>query len=70
MRLNKPEIITGGVSYEQRYTVSSWASEEPIDDNECPDGCNTDCDDEAGQCVELAQNIVTDKVIKCASNEQ
>ncbi|CAM9694708.1 unnamed protein product [Laminaria digitata] len=69
MRLNKPEIITGGVSYEQRYSVSSWGSEDPIDGNVCPDGCTADCDVD-GQCVELAQGIVTDHVIQCGSNDQ
>lgn len=68
MRLNKPEIISGGVSYEQRYTVSSWGSEDPIDGNVCPDGCTSECDVD-GQCVALA-NIVSDHVIQCGSNDQ
>ncbi|CAM9624517.1 unnamed protein product [Ectocarpus sp. 13 AM-2016] len=69
MRLNKPDMISGAVSYEQRYSVSSWASEEPVDDIACPDGCTSECN-VGGQCVELAQGIVTDRVIQCPSNEQ
>lgn len=69
MRLNKPDMISGAVSYEQKYTVSSWASEEPVDDIACPDGCTSDCN-VGGQCVELAQGIKTDRVIQCPSNEQ
>lgn len=71
MRLNKPDVISGPVSYEQQYTVSSWASdtEEPIVDETCPEGCTADCN-VGGQCVELTQNIVMDRVIQCPSNEQ
>lgn len=69
MRLNKPDMITGAVSYEQRYSVSSWASEEPIDYTVCEDGCTSECNID-DQCVELAQGIVTDRVIQCPSNEQ
>lgn len=69
MRLNKPDMIVGAVSYEQKYAVSSWASEEPIDDAICADGCTSECDG-GGQCVELAQHIPTDRVIQCPSNEQ
>lgn len=69
MRLKKPDTIAGGVSYEQRYAVSSWASEEPINDLMCPDGCTSDCDVD-GQCVQLSQDRVTDRVIQCTSNEQ
>lgn len=69
MRLNKPDMIAGAVSYEQRYSVSSWASQEPIDDLACPDGCTLDCN-VGDQCVELAQGIVTDRIIQCASDEQ
>ncbi|CAM9171126.1 unnamed protein product [Sphacelaria rigidula] len=69
MQLKKPDSISGGVSYEQRYSVSSWASEEPIDEKVCPDGCTSSCDVD-GQCVQLTANRVTDRVIKCASDEQ
>lgn len=69
MRLNKPDMISGAVSYEQRYSVSSWASEEPVDEVACPDGCTSECH-VGGECVELAQGIVTDRVIQCPSNEQ
>lgn len=69
MRLNKPDVISGPVSYEQRYSVSSWASEEPVDEDACPDGCTSECNVN-GECVELAQGIVTDRVIQCPSNEQ
>lgn len=68
MRLEKPEMIKGAVSYEQRYSVSSWASEEAIDNDVCYEGCNYDCDQE--ECVGLTQGIVTDRVLKCASNDQ
>lgn len=70
MRLNKPDMIhDGAVSYEQQYKVSSWASEKPVDDIACPDGCTSECH-VGEQCVELAQRIATDRVIKCPSNKQ
>lgn len=69
MRLKEPDMISGAVSYEQRYAVSSWASEEPIDDSKCPDGCTSECDVD-GQCVALAQEAVTDRIIQCKSNDQ
>lgn len=69
MRLQKPQMISGGVSYEQEYTVSSWASEEPVlGTEECPDGCSYDCSLDG--CVDLTQDVVTDRVIQCGSNEQ
>lgn len=67
MRLMKPPGNTA-VSYEQRYTVSSWASEDIIEMDTCEQGCTEQCDGD-GQCVELAQRVVTDKIIQCPRHE-
>lgn len=76
MQLRKPSTITGAVSYEQRYTVSSWASEEPLgpppsgDTSPCDDQqCTADCDGD-GQCVKLAERSLTDRMIKCGSSDE
>lgn len=69
MRLKKPDTISGAVSYEQRYAVSSYASEEPIDDESCSDGCTSDCDG-GGQCVQLTDDVFTRRMIKCPADEQ
>lgn len=69
MRLRKPDEVSGRVTYEQRYTVSSWGAKEAIDSGLCQDGCSPDCDAE-GQCVELAQGTVTDRIIECRADQQ
>lgn len=76
MKLAKPSTVSGPVSYEQRYTVSSWASVEPLgppspDDLACTEDqqCTSDCDG-GGECVSLTEGQVTDRVIKCGADSE
>lgn len=75
MRLQKPSMVYGSMSYEQRYSVSSWAAGEalgppPVSDMACIDNerCSLECDP-GNECVKLA-NQATDREIKCAAADQ
>lgn len=68
MRLMKPQSVHGAIAYEQKYEVSSWASEGEINEI-CSEGCSEYCDG-GGECIQLAQNVATDKMIKCHSHDK
>lgn len=75
MKLQKPSMISGPISYEQRYSVTSWAADEtlgapPASDMACDDDerCSSECDPD-NECVKLA-NQVTDHVIKCGARDE